>query len=110
MPCYLDLIVIILELVVIALVCYTFLLITILTMLNIFIFGGFIVAALKIWKVLEKMRVKVGHKYQTKDFNKYMKKQHAIVYSKMEIPLKLDWEKEGRWIQISLEQDDTSFE
>lgn len=89
MPCLTDFGIILLELVIIACVIYMFLLLTMLCMLNYVLFGAFAFCTIKLYKVLEKMRKKVGSKYKTKDFVKFMKKENATVYSKMDFPIKL---------------------
>ena len=80
MPCHYDLGILILEIILIGLVIYTFLLLTVLCMLNYVLFGAFVIVTLKLFKILEKMRKKLGFKYKVKDFVKFMKKENATVY------------------------------
>jgi hypothetical protein len=89
---------------------YTFLLLTVLTMLNYVLFGGFLLCTVKLFKIMEKMRKKAGFKYKTKDFVKFMKKEQATIYSKMDYPVKLEWEKEGRWLEFIIESDEDTYE
>jgi len=39
-----------------------------------------------------------------------MKKENATVYQKMDEPIKLQWEKEGRWLEFIIENKDATFE
>jgi len=39
-----------------------------------------------------------------------MKKENATVYSKLDEPIKLQWEKEGRWLEFIIENKDATFE
>ena len=110
MPCCTNLGIICVEIIIILLVIYCFLLLTMICMLNYVLVGVFVFSTIKIWKTLEKIRKKLGFKYKTKDFNKFMKKENATVYSKMDFPIKLDWEKEGRWLVFILESKDDTFE
>ena len=57
-----------------------FLLFTMICMLNYVLVGVFAYSTIKIFKILEKMRKKIGFKYKTKDFVKFMKKENATVY------------------------------
>jgi hypothetical protein len=110
MPCCTNLGIICVEIIIILLVIYCFLLLTMICMLNYVLVGVFVFSTIKIWKTLEKIRKKLGFKYKTKDFNKFMKKENATVYSKMDFPIKLEWEKEGRWLVFILESKDDTFE
>jgi len=110
MPCCYNFGILMLELVIIALVVYGFLLLTMLCMLNYILIGVFILCTLKIFKILEKMRKKLGFKYKTKDFAKFLKKENATVYSKMDFGIKLSWEKEGRWLEFIIETKDDTYE
>lgn len=110
MPCCANFGIIILEIIVILLVIYSFLLLTMVCMLNYVLIGVFAFCTIKLYKILEKMRKKLGFKYQTKDFVKFMKKENATVYSKLDEPIKLQWEKEGRWLEFIIENKDATFE
>lgn len=89
MPICYNLGIMLVELAIMLLVIYCFLLLTVVCMLNYVLFGVFCVCIKKIYGILEKMRKKIGVKYKTKDFTKFMKKENATVYSKMDFPIKL---------------------
>lgn len=110
MPQTYDLFIFLIELVIIALVIYAFLLLTMLCMLNYVLIGVFAFSTIKIFKILEKMRKKIGFKYKTKDFDKFMKKENLTVYQKMDFPIKLTWEKEGRWLEFIIEDAERTYE
>lgn len=109
-PCYQDLGIILVEIVIVVLVAYAFALLAVLCMMNYVLLAVFVICVKKLIGFLEKIRAKLGNKYKTKDFKKFMQKENDVVYSKLDIPIKLEWEKEGRWLELILEGKDDTYE
>lgn len=110
MPCCANFAMILIEIAVLLVCLYCTLLLSVITMLNYILFFAMLFGLFKIWKVLEKIRKKINVKYRTKDFNKFMKKENDTCYSKLDYPIKLQWEKEGRWIELILEPNQLPIE
>ena len=109
-PCYLNLIMCFVELILMLIVIYVFFLIIQLALFNLVILGILFVFGNRIYVFLEAIRWKIQFTYRTKEFDKFIKSQNETVYDKFETQIKIECEREGSWLEFLLVNDDLMFE
>lgn len=109
-PCYLNFIMIIVEAILMLLVFYVFFLIIQLALFNLVILGILFVFIKRFYVFLEAIRWKLQFNYRTKDFKVFIESQNNTVYDKFETPIKIEYEREGSWLEFLLKHDDLMFE
>ena len=108
MPCYLEFPLILFECVFLLVIFYFFFLIIQLALFNLVILGILLVFIKKIFQFVEAIRWKCRFQYRTKEFTKFIQQQNEEVYQKLNI--KIEYEREGSWLEFLLVDDEKMFE
>merc|ERR1712166_576245 len=91
-------------------IIYVFFLIIQLALFNLVILGILFVFIKRFYVFFEAIRWKLQFNYRTKDFTKFIQSQNDTVYDKFETQIKIEYEREGSWLEFLLKHDDLMFE
>jgi len=91
-------------------VIYIFFLVIQLALFNLVIVGIIIVFTTKFWQFLQAFKDKFQFTYKTKDFLQFIGQQNVTVYNELDIPIEIQSDREGCWLEFMLKDDEMMFE